>query len=63
MTSLASKAPRPTLALVGATGAMGAVTQQVLGMRADIWGEIRAAAATEDAGTVLTVCGREVVVQ
>ena len=32
-------------------------------MRADVWGEIRAAAAPEDAGTVLTVCGREVVVQ
>ena len=45
VTSLASKAPRPTLALVGATGAVGAVTQQVLAMRADIWGEIRAAAA------------------
>ena len=63
MTSLASRAPRPTLALVGATGAVGAVTQQVLAMRADIWGEIRAAAAAEDAGTVLAVCGREVVVQ
>ena len=49
MTSLASKAPRPTLALVGATGAVGRVTQQVLAMRADIWGEIRAAAAPEDA--------------
>jgi aspartate-semialdehyde dehydrogenase len=58
VTSLASRTPRPTLALVGATGAVGAVTQQVLAMRADIWGEIRAAAAAEDAGTVLVVCGR-----
>ncbi len=63
MTSLASKAPRPTLALVGATGAVGRVTQQVLAMREDIWGEIRAAAAPEDAGTELTVCGRDIVVQ
>ncbi len=63
MTSLASGAPRPTLALVGATGAVGRVTQQVLAMRADIWGEIRAAAAPEDAGTELTVCGRDIVVQ
>lgn len=63
MTSLASKAPRPTLALVGATGAVGRVTQQVLAMREDIWGEIRAAAAPEDAGTELTVCGRDIIVQ
>jgi aspartate-semialdehyde dehydrogenase len=63
VTSPASRAPRPTLALVGATGAVGSVTQQVLGMRADIWGEIRAAAAAEDAGVELNVCGREVVVQ
>jgi aspartate-semialdehyde dehydrogenase len=59
----ASRGPRPTLALVGATGAVGSVTQQVLGMRADIWGEIRAAAAAEDAGVELAVCGRTVVVR
>jgi aspartate-semialdehyde dehydrogenase len=63
VTSLASRGPRPTLALVGATGAVGSVTQQVLGMRADIWGEVRAAAAPEDVGAQLVVCGREVVVQ
>lgn len=63
MTSLTSPAARPTLALVGATGAVGQVTQQVLNMRADIWGEIRAAAGPEDAGTALTVCGRDLVVQ
>ena len=63
MTSLASQDPRPTLALVGATGAVGSVTQQVLGMRVDIWGDIRAAAAHEDVGAKLSVCGREVVVQ
>jgi len=63
VTSLASSGPRPTLALVGATGAVGSVTQQVLGMRADIWGEIRAAAAQEDVGSQLSVCGRDVVVQ
>jgi aspartate-semialdehyde dehydrogenase len=63
VTAPASRGPRPTLALVGATGAVGRVTQQVLAMRADIWGEIRAAAAHEDAGTALSVCGRDVVVQ
>ena len=63
MTSLASRGGRPTLALVGATGAVGRVTQQVLAMRADIWGEIRVAAAHEDAGTDLRVCGRDLVVQ
>ena len=63
MTSPPSRGPRPILALVGATGAVGSVTQQVLSMRVDIWGEIRAAAGEEDAGVRLTVCGREVVVQ
>ena len=63
MTSAVSRGPRPSLALVGATGAVGRVTQQVLGMRADIWGEVTAAAAREDAGTELSVCGRTVVVE
>ena len=63
MTSVTSPAARPTLALGGATGAVGQVTQQVLNMPADIWGEIRAAAGPEDAGTQLTVCGRDLVVQ
>ena len=49
MTSPVPGAPRPTLALVGATGAVGQVTQQVLAMRADIWGEVRAAAGNYDA--------------
>jgi aspartate-semialdehyde dehydrogenase len=60
---LVSRGPRPTLALVGATGAVGRVTQQVLSMRADVWGEIKAAAASEDAGSYLPVCGRDVLVE
>ncbi len=63
MTSPVPGAPRPTLALVGATGAVGQVTQQVLAMRADIWGEVRAAAAPEDAGSVIDILRRQVVVQ
>lgn len=63
MSSLASRSAGPTLALVGATGAVGRVTQQVLAMREDIWGEVRACAAPEDVGTVLTVLGRTVEVQ
>jgi aspartate-semialdehyde dehydrogenase len=54
---------RPTLALVGVTGAVGQVTQQVLNMRTDIWGEIRAAADSDDVGAQLTVCGRDITVQ
>lgn len=32
---------RPTLAVVGATGAVGTVMLQILSQHADIWGEIR----------------------
>lgn len=63
MTSRAPSHPPPTLALVGATGAVGRVVQEVLAMRVDVWGEIRAAAVAEDAGTELSICGRQVTVQ
>lgn len=32
---------KPTLAVVGATGAVGTVMLQILSQHADIWGEIR----------------------
>lgn len=54
---------RPTLAVVGATGAVGSVLLRVLSHRADIWGEIRLVASPRSVGRTLTVCGRDVVVQ
>ncbi|MFD8296572.1 aspartate-semialdehyde dehydrogenase [Streptomyces bauhiniae] len=51
---------RPTLAVVGATGAVGAVMLQILSQRADIWGEIRLLASPRSAGPKLAVRGEEV---
>jgi aspartate-semialdehyde dehydrogenase len=41
----------PTLAVVGATGAVGRVILQILTQHADIWGEIRLFAAPPETGT------------
>ncbi|MFI9809649.1 aspartate-semialdehyde dehydrogenase [Streptomyces sp. NPDC052301] len=51
---------RPTLAVVGATGAVGAVMLQILSQRADVWGEIRLIASPRSAGRKLAVRGEEV---
>ncbi|MFE7930633.1 aspartate-semialdehyde dehydrogenase [Streptomyces sp. NPDC057456] len=51
---------RPTLAVVGATGAVGAVMLKILSQRADIWGEIRLVASPRSAGRKLAVRGEEV---
>ncbi|MEU0336395.1 aspartate-semialdehyde dehydrogenase [Streptomyces sp. NPDC006193] len=51
---------KPTLAVVGATGAVGAVTLQILSQRKDVWGEIRLIASPRSAGRKLTVRGEEV---
>lgn len=32
---------RPTLAVVGATGAVGSVMLQILSQHADVWGDIK----------------------
>ena len=53
-------AGRPTLAVVGATGAVGTVMLDLLSTRADIWGEIRLVASPRSAGRRLRVRGREV---
>ena len=50
---------RPTLAVVGATGAVGTVMLDLLSSRADIWGEIRLIASPRSAGRRLMVRGRE----
>ena len=50
---------RPTLAVVGATGAVGGVMLDLLSTREDVWGEIRLIASQRSAGRRLTVRGRE----
>ncbi|MBE4735256.1 MULTISPECIES: aspartate-semialdehyde dehydrogenase [Streptomyces] len=56
----AGRAGRPTLAVVGATGAVGTVMLQLLSHRADIWGEIRLFASPRSAGRKLAVRGEQV---
>ncbi|GAA0939989.1 aspartate-semialdehyde dehydrogenase [Actinocorallia libanotica] len=54
---------KPTLAVVGATGAVGTVMLGILSERPDVYGEIRLVASPRSAGKKLTVRGEEVVVQ
>ncbi|MEZ0095926.1 aspartate-semialdehyde dehydrogenase [Streptacidiphilus sp. EB129] len=53
-------ARKPTLAVVGATGAVGTVMLELLSTRADVWGEIRLVASARSAGRKLVVRGEEV---
>ncbi|MFI6576874.1 aspartate-semialdehyde dehydrogenase [Nocardiopsis sp. NPDC050513] len=53
----------PTLAVVGATGAVGTVMLDILTQRENVWGEIRLIASARSAGKVLRVRGEDVVVQ
>jgi aspartate-semialdehyde dehydrogenase len=50
---------RPTLAVVGATGAVGTVMLDLLSTRQDVWGEIRLIASPRSAGRRLQVRGEE----
>ena len=50
---------RPTLAVVGATGAVGTVMLDLLSTREDVWGEIRLIASPRSAGRLLSVRGVE----
>jgi len=54
---------KPTLAVVGATGAVGTVMLGILSQREDVWGEIRLIASARSAGKILVVRGEDVVVQ
>ena len=54
---------KPTLAVVGATGAVGTVMLGILTERDDVWGEIKRVASARSAGKVLSVRGQDVVVQ
>jgi len=54
---------RPTLAVVGATGAVGGVMLELLSTREDVWGEIRLIASPRSAGKRLLVRGEELEVR
>ena len=51
---------KPTLAVVGATGAVGSVMLKILSTREDVWGEIRLIASARSAGKQLTCRGQQV---
>jgi aspartate-semialdehyde dehydrogenase len=50
---------KPSLAVIGATGAVGTVMLDLLSSRADVWGEIRLVASRRSAGRKLSVRGQE----
>ena len=50
-------ARKPTLAVVGATGAVGTVMRDLLSTRKDVWGEIRLVASPRSVGRRLQVRG------
>jgi aspartate-semialdehyde dehydrogenase len=54
---------KPTLAVVGATGAVGTVMRELITEREDMWGEVRLIASARSAGKTLSVRGEDVVVQ
>jgi aspartate-semialdehyde dehydrogenase len=54
---------KPTLAVVGATGAVGTVMLDLLSTREDVWGDIRLVASARSAGRRLSVRGQEIEVQ
>ena len=50
---------KPSLAVVGATGAVGTVMLEILSERTDVWGEIRLIASARSAGKKLFCRGEE----
>jgi len=55
-------AKKPSLAVVGATGAVGTVMLSILSERKDVWGEIRLIASARSAGKKLVCRGEELTV-
>ena len=55
-------AKKPTLTVVGATGAVGTVMLGILSERKDVWGEIRLIASARSAGKKLMCRGEELTV-
>ncbi|MFL6137791.1 MAG: aspartate-semialdehyde dehydrogenase [Frankiaceae bacterium] len=56
---MTGRAGKPTLAVVGATGAVGGVMLELLSTRPDVWGEIRLVASARSAGRRLRCRGEE----
>jgi aspartate-semialdehyde dehydrogenase len=56
-------APLPTLAVVGATGAVGTVMCDLLSARKNVWGEIRLIASSRSVGKQVRCRGEELTVQ
>lgn len=54
---------KPTLAVVGATGAVGCVLLSILSERRDVWGEIRLVATADSAGREYELRGEQVAVR
>lgn len=55
--------PGPTLAIVGATGAVGTVVRDVLPLSRHLWGDVRLAAGAEDVGSVCRVAGEDLTIE
>jgi aspartate-semialdehyde dehydrogenase len=55
-------AQQPTLAVVGATGVVGAVMRELLSSRRNVWGEIRLVASAASAGKQLLCRGEQLTV-
>jgi aspartate-semialdehyde dehydrogenase len=53
---------KPSLAVVGATGAVGTVMLEILSQRTNVWGEIRLIASVRSAGKKLFCRGEELTV-
>ena len=53
---------KPTLAVVGATGAVGTVMLDILSTRENVWGEIRLIASARSAGKKLVCRGEQLTV-
>jgi aspartate-semialdehyde dehydrogenase len=60
LTNAEDRTGKPSLAVVGATGAVGTVMLALLSTRHDIWGEIRLIASPRSAGKKLKVRGEEI---
>lgn len=63
MSSAPPRAARPTLVVVGATGAVGGTLLRLVSTRQDVWGQIRLAASARSVGAVRAVRDEELEVQ
>ncbi|AKU18167.1 aspartate-semialdehyde dehydrogenase [Luteipulveratus mongoliensis] len=54
---------KPTLAIIGATGAVGSVALKMLSTREDIWGDVRIVGSDKEIGQTRTARGEEVTIE